>query len=416
MRYIFFLGRIPALSLAEIQAMLEKYDLKYKIVLTSESFAILDLEEKLDVRDFFVQMGGTPKIAEVLAETDEEGVREMAAGLIKKAFEEKPGKKDIGYSIYFTKKYTKDKEEEKMKFYQDIFSKMKRDELKERSVRIVYPNPGETELSTATVFNNRLAKAKNFEFDIIYAGKKLILGKTVIVQDIESYGMRDYEKPGRDAHIGMMPPKLAQIMINLARPKEGQLIFDPFCGTGTILQEALLNDYRVIGSDANGEQIEKCKKNLEWLGKKYVLTYPEYKVFQASFNEAIKKLKPGYVDAIVTESTLGPVYKKVPSPTEIKGNYATLNKLYTRFLQNIRPVLKTGGRIVVTLPAYQLKPKEYVFAEFIDSLEKLGYSRVCPLDKRFESESIRITRRGTIIYSRPEQIVAREIVIFQKNR
>ncbi|MFA6897374.1 MAG: DNA methyltransferase [Patescibacteria group bacterium] len=416
MQYIFFLGRTPSISLAEIQAMLEKYKIDYQVTLLDPKFLILSVKEPLDVRNLFVQMGGTLKIAEVLENCTENEVQEKIVSYIKKSLEEKPGKKSVGYSVYFTKQTEKNKEEDAQEFFQDAFSKIKREELKDFSIRVVYPLPRESALSTATVFNNKLTYThKGIEFDIIFDGKKIILGRTVIVQDIESYGARDYEKPGRDAKIGMMPPKLAQIMINLAKVKEGQLIFDPFCGTGTILQEALLNDYRVIGSDANDQQIERCKKNLEWLSKQYVLTYLEYKVFQASYNEAIKKLKSDSVDAIVTESTLGPVYKKIPNNTEIKDNYNTLKKLYTSFLQNVQPVLKNKGRIVVTLPAYQLKPKEYVFGEFIDSFEKLGYSRVCPLDKQFENADIRITKRNTIIYSRPGQIVAREIVILKKN-
>jgi tRNA G10 N-methylase Trm11 len=417
MEYIFFLGRTPALSLAEIGAILEKYRMDYEVTLLEAGFLILKTAEPLPVRDFFVQMGGTLKMGEVLERSGADNVRAAMVSYIKKSLEEKPGKKSIGYSIYFTKKGGKDKASEAQEFFRDTFSRMKRDELKDHSTRIVYPLPEESTLSTATIFNNRLdRRSKGMEFDIILDGKDVIIGRTLIVQDIESYGARDYGKPGRDARIGMMPPKLAQAMINLAQVRDGGLIFDPFCGTGTILQEALLNDYHVVGSDANGEQIEKCKKNLEWLSKEYELTYPDCKVFQASFNEAIKKLKPDSIDAVVTESTLGPVYKKAPSNQEIKDNYATLNKLYTRFLQNIRPILKKSGRIVVTLPAYQLKPKEYVFGEFIDSFENLGYSRVCPLHKRFESPDIRITRRGTIVYSRPEQIVAREIVILKNNK
>jgi len=415
MQYIFFLGRTPAISLAEIGAMLEKYRISFTVVLLDPRFVIIETPENIPVRDFFVQMGGTLKMAEVISKATQESVREEIVSYIKKSLEEKPGKKSIGYSIYFTKKSAKIKEGEAREYFRDIFSKMKRQELKDFSTRIIYPLPEKNALSTATIFNNRLdRKNKGMEFDIIMDGKEIILGRTLIVQDIESYGMRDYEKPGRDAKIGMMPPKLAQAMINLAEAKTGGLIFDPFCGTGTILQEALLNDYRAIGSDANGQQIEKCKINLEWLSKEYELTYPDYKVFQASFREAAKKLKPGSVDAVVTESPLGPVYKKAPGNQEIRDNYATLNKLYTRFLQIVHPLLRDSGRIVVTLPAYQLKPKEYVFGEFIDNFENLGYSRVCPLDKRFEGDDIRITKRNTIIYSRPEQVVAREIVVLKK--
>jgi len=416
MKYIFFLGRIPAISLSEIQAILERDKISHTIGLITPGFIILGTQERLNIRNLFVQMGGTLKIAEIVENFKENEIKDKTVSYIKKAFEERPGKKSIGYGIYFAKKEERKEINDTQDFFRDILSKMKRDELKDLSVRIVYPPMGESALSTASIFNNKLTLDKNMELNFIFTGKEVMLARTTIVQDIESYGMRDYEKPGRDARIGMMPPKLAQVMINLARVKSGQLIFDPFCGTGTILQEALLNDYRVIGSDANGEQVEKCKQNLEWISGKYVLTYGEYKVFQADFNEAVKKLKNDSVDAIITESTLGPVYKKLPNTEEIRGNYANIKKLYVRFLQVVKPVLRNKALIVVTLPAYQLKPKEFVFGEFIDSLEKLGYSRVCPLDKKFESSDIRITKRNTIIYSRPEQIVAREIIIFQNNK
>jgi tRNA G10 N-methylase Trm11 len=416
MKYIFFLGRLPALSLAEIQSMLVRSKLDYEVVLLDPAFVVLEIRKEFSVRDFFVQMGGTPKIAELIDTVKEEELSESIVSAIKKLLEMRPSKKSVGYSLYFTRNGRKDKAQAKAAWLRDIFSKMKREELAEASIRIVYPEGEDAELSTATAFNNRLDNPnKGIEFDIIYSGSSILLARTLIVQDIRSYSLRDYEKPGRDAKIGMMPPKLAQAMINLAQVKAGQTIFDPFCGTGTILQEALLNDYRAIGSDANGEQIEKCKQNLDWLSKEYILTYPDYKVFQASFSDAIRRLNPGSVDAIVTESTLGPAYKKVPTAQEVKENYATLHKLYVRFLDSAKNVLKKGGRMVVTLPAYQLKPKEYVFGEFVDSLEKLGYSKVCPLDKQFLSADTRITKRNTIIYSRPEQIVAREIIIFQNN-
>ena len=48
---------------------------------------------------------------------------------------------------------------------------------------------------------------------------------------------------------GSMNPKLARCMVNLSRVKEGQLLLDPFCGTGGILIEAGLIGCRVVGSD-----------------------------------------------------------------------------------------------------------------------------------------------------------------------
>jgi len=61
-------------------------------------------------------------------------------------------------------------------------------------------------------------------------------GKTVAVQDFEDWGKRDYGRPEAEGHIGMLPPKVARMMVNLAQVN---YILDPFCGTGTILMEAL---------------------------------------------------------------------------------------------------------------------------------------------------------------------------------
>jgi len=109
------------------------------------------------------------------------------------------------------------------------------------------------------------------------------------VQDVEGYSERDYNRPSRDAKVGMTPPKLAQIMINLAGLKDGDTVYDPFCGVGTIMQEALLNDYRVIGSDANSAQVENCRSNLSWISKKYILKHPDYKIFQSDSAHGYKK-------------------------------------------------------------------------------------------------------------------------------
>ena len=191
MEYIFFLGRTPALSLAEIRAMLEKYRIGCEAVLVESGFLILKTQEPLPVRDFFVQMGGTLKMAEVLGRTNAGDVRAAIVSSIKESLKEKPGKKSIGYSIYFTKKNRKEKEEQAREYFRGLFSKIKRDELGDLSIRIVYPLPGESALSTATVFNNRLPNpGKGMEFDIIMDGRDIILGRTLIVQDIEPFACR----------------------------------------------------------------------------------------------------------------------------------------------------------------------------------------------------------------------------------
>lgn len=65
---------------------------------------------------------------------------------------------------------------------------------------------------------------------------------------------------------GSMSPKLARCMVNLSRVREGQLLLDPFCGTGGILIEAGLIGCKVIGSDINWKMKNGTAINLEYCG------------------------------------------------------------------------------------------------------------------------------------------------------
>ena len=435
MKYIFHLGRIPALSLAEIQAVFEKMKIDYTMDFVNPKFLILDIKNKVDFEELLPQMGGVIKIAKVVDKYKNlDNALEKIAFIIEDLNQKKSGKKIIGYSIYFTLNTDKNKvfeisEKMKMKFIE-----IKKLCSENSSIRIIFPDKNLEIKSVSVVKNKMIKKGGEFNFLFLDSGvhslecnKKqtkpayrlkpelqfLVLSKTVAVQDIESYSDRDYNRPKKDAKIGMMPPKLAQIMINLARVKKGDTVFDPFCGVGTILQEALLNDYRVIGSDANGEQIASSKENLKWLETKYVLGYPNYKIFQADIKNVSKKIKQNSIDAIVTESTLGPVYKKVPSKIEIKHNYNLFVKMYLSFFQIAKPILRKKGRLVITIPAYKMKDNSFIVAPFIDRLEKIGYSVVSPLNKEFMMENIKITDRNSIIYFRQNQIVAREVFVFK---
>ncbi len=414
MKYIFHLGRIPALSIAEIQAVFKKIKIDYSINFINSKVLILDVKNKIDFNDLLPQMGGTIKITEILGECESlDETLEKTISSIKELNEKRSSKKIIGYSIYFTQNEDKNKALKILEGIRKKFTEIKKSSSQNLNIRIVHPDKS-MQLNSASVFKNKMIK-KGAEFNFLFLDNKVILSKTIAIQDIESYSERDYDRPKKDAKIGIMPPKLAQIMINLAQIKKGEVILDPFCGIGTILQEALLNDYKVIGSDANGDQIVNSKKNLEWLSGKYILEHPDYKVFQSDIRSITKKIKRNSIDAIVTESTLGPIYEKAPSQVEIRHNYNRFVKMYTGFFQIAKLILRKKRRIVITIPAYKIRNDKYITAPFIDRLEKIGYSVVSPLDQEFITEDIKITGRNSIIYDRPNQIVAREVIIFENN-
>ena len=60
--------------------------------------------------------------------------------------------------------------------------------------------------------------------------------------------------------VGMMPPKLVQMMINIAlsthQSTNQPTIYDPFCGLGTTLIEAAnMGMTRIYGSDLSPEMV-----------------------------------------------------------------------------------------------------------------------------------------------------------------
>ena len=409
MKYIFHLGRIPSLSVAELQIMLKKFEVEYTVKFISKEMLTLNIENEINFKNFLIQIGGTKKISKII---DSYPNLEEVFISIESIIEKISGKKTIGYSFY-------SRQENEKKEMRDVFEKIrkrfidiKRSQAGKTNIRLVFPDNETLELNSASIYKNKLT-IRGVEFNIIISNDKILLSKTIAVQDVESYSQRDYGRPKRDSHIGMIPPKLAQIMINFADIEKGGTILDPFCGIGTILQEALLNDYKIIGIDANDKQVENSKENFKWLSEKYILEYPDYKIFQSDVGNITRKIKANSIDAIVTESTLGPVYKKLPTIKEMKQNFSKLEKIYLKFFQISKTVLRKKANLVITLPAYKIKPGQYLFVPFIDNLEKMGYSIICPLDTKFITKYTKVTSRNSIVYDRPDQIVAREVIIFQ---
>ncbi|MEM3549659.1 MAG: TRM11 family methyltransferase [Candidatus Bathyarchaeia archaeon] len=64
-------------------------------------------------------------------------------------------------------------------------------------------------------------------------------------------------------HPSAMPPKLARCMVNLTKPKLGDIFLDPFCGTGSLLVEAGLIGCRVLGVDIQKRMVKGSLKNLK---------------------------------------------------------------------------------------------------------------------------------------------------------
>jgi tRNA (guanine10-N2)-dimethyltransferase len=188
----------------------------------------------------------------------------------------------------------------------------------------------------------------------------------------------------------MLPPKLAQIIINLAKPGAGSTVLDPFCGTGVVLQEALLMGRYAYGTDLEPRMIEYTKKNLEWL-----------------IGPAKQKLEVGDAtsytwesfDAIAAETYLGRPFSSTPSPTVLQEVMQDVDTIHRKFLKNVASQTKPGFRMCLAVPAWKT-PQGFKHLKTLASLEEMGYTRV----------SFVHASNDELIYHRENQIVARELV------
>ncbi|MFH1967308.1 MAG: hypothetical protein ABIJ03_02255 [Patescibacteria group bacterium] len=226
------------------------------------------------------------------------------------------------------------------------------------------------------------------ELAVINTPEHIYLAQTLAVQDIDDWTKRDRGKPFADRQRGLLTPKVARMMVNLAGSNRQRIIYDPFCGTGTILMEAgILGFERLVGSDLDPDAVTGSSQNLEWLQTNYQITVG-INIFPADATKAQPQPIP---DVIVTEPFLGKLKPKAHQvPNIVKG----LTKLYIGTLKNWHHWLKPGSEVVIIFPRFIEASGPSVYENLIDKFDQLGYT----------------TTLEPIIYARPKAIVQRQIV------
>ena len=252
-------------------------------------------------------------------------------------------------------------------------------------------------LNAAQLIHNQLISSNGIELVIWEHHHTWWLGRTTWVQDIEAYTRRDRDRPARDARVGMLPPKLAQTLINLAQPDKNDMIYDPFCGTGVVLMEAALMGYKVGGSDLSERMVEASKQNMHWLQSiAPVSGNPE--IMAQDARSASIPTKPGSRVCIVGEGYLGLPLGPEATRDEARAQIQELDRLYIDVLQNLSQQANIRT-IVLALPFWHIQGQEYRL-KFLDSLDRIGYT--------FHQFAPRAT--DWLTYRRDDQRVGRMIV------
>ncbi|KKR91890.1 hypothetical protein A3D45_00640 [Candidatus Falkowbacteria bacterium RIFCSPHIGHO2_02_FULL_42_9] len=393
MKYFFILGSNPTLSSAELAAI---FDNTSKLSLIQTNIVILETDQEI-MANIIKKIGGTIKFGLIHDEINPGNTNEVLnaiAGFAKP--ESSEAKFMFGLSSY-------GKNKTNLKPLAMEFKKL----LKESGINSRWVISREPTLSSVVVEQNKLTTDRGVEITIIQFNKKLLLGKTLAVQPFKELSFRDYGRPARDDHSGMLPPKLAQIMINLSGATKASVILDPFCGSGTIITEALLMGYgHIIGADISTKAISDTKTNIAWIEQNFKSRPVNLKLLNSDATQISKHLAPNSVDAIITEPYLGPQRGLFNLEKIIRE----LERLYSKSLVEFKKILKPNGKIIMIWPSFYSKRQNIYL-----NPDLAGLKIINPIPKNLQTNIfIKLTSRQTIIYGREQQKVWREIMVLEK--
>lgn len=371
---LFILGRETILSLAEVKAFFLANNLNFDIVYNKENKLIVSVENELDIPELMKLLGGTIKICE-------------AANQISTHKDE--------MAKYLNTYIPKGKIEFSINGFNALGIETKK-ALKElgRSARYIEAK------NTATVIYNNLVKGGA---DIEICNNQVFITKAI--QPIDDFSKRDFGRPGRDDESGMLPPKLAMMMLNLATQKKTNVILDPFCGSGTILTEAVLMGYKnLIGADISPKAINDTSTNIKWLENTFNVDTRDLKIniFVSDIFDIAKKIENETVDAVVAESYLGKPLRGSESRSTIESQAAELKMLYVNSFAKIRKILKPDGIVVFIIPRFRHN-EDWIRIDCENEILKHG----------FVNDPI-LPEHKHLLYWRPGQHVGREIWRFRK--
>lgn len=278
-----------------------------------------------------------------------------------------------------------------------------------QSVRVV-PNT-EIALSSAQTYHNNLTDERGCEIMVIRDGDTMVIARATDVQGIDAYRKRDQERPHRDSFVGMLPPKLAQTIVNLAaftldeeRGKgnisdTSSTILDPFCGTGVVLQEAALMGYQIYGTDLNEKMVRYTRDNINWLFERYPIKTDVYYETADATDHTWRKP----IDIVACEGYLGHPFASEPGKEALMETIQTCNVIMRKFLKNIGSQLEPGTPLCIAAPAWFVRGQIY-HLPILDDLENLGYNRIDFVH----------ANREDLVYHRTDQVTGRELVVLTK--
>jgi tRNA G10 N-methylase Trm11 len=389
-KYFFQAGSFPNLSYVELVSVFQLYGLsKDNIHLFTEDIFVIksdDVTEEI-LSKIFNRLGGFVRYGEIIENTE----------TFLKDFRKSEDRVVFGISLLG--ELDRSEAGKDNTFIKKLANQVKKG-LRESglSVRFLIPRGKGFELNAAQVINNDILE-KGFELSIIRNRERgeEIYGNTIAIQDLEGYVERDMNRPYSDIKMGVLPPKLARMMVNFAGLKDGT-IWDPFCGSGTILMEAAVLGYNFLGSDIDENALYYSEENIKWLNKNGYLGNVIYELFKLDVTdpdkEVIKELKNTKIDAIVCEPFMGPPQKDVVSKDKAEQLLNSVKELYLSLFKMLdEEVGVRGSRMVLIIPSYKTNDgwKTFSIYDVVSNRWELLNSELSP------SKDLKWGRKNSII-------------------
>ncbi len=398
--FIFVLGRNAALSVAEILAVLTVNKWDFEIVLQTSEVLLVD-SSSLDYKILNKTLGGTVKIGVVCGVSPLESISEVldVKFLTEKIFAQTEHKIQFGISVYDGGDY---KQVERVDAQIESLYKRIKKELSVYSYSVRFAFQKDRYLSSVVVSKNKMIE-KGAEVLLIPTPDGVVIGKTLCVQEFEEFSARDYGRPVRDMKSGVMPPKLARMMINLAQISKDAVLLDAFCGSGTVLQEAAILGYKhIYGRDVSQKAVNDSKQNAKWLFESMPELETQIDIEKCDVTNLAGNLGEK-VAAVVSEPYLGPTLHQELPHLEFERLTYELEKLYIGAFKEFAKILSSRGVVVFILPVFQRR-RQKAYMEILSKIENLG----------FKKQVLEENSRGGITIGNRYDFVLREIVKFEK--
>ncbi len=403
-------GSHPYLSYGELHQVLTTQGRNFSWEQTNESWALFQTSTPINIPELMSILGGTVKLVQ-LAETPPISYDILAhKAEIGEFLKKKNGTESritFGVSIYGASQ--KHSAGDIQKIGLTVKTLLKEEEI---PTRYIAPPDNALSLSSAQVYNLKLIE-KGTDLVFLETETGYLMGRTVAVQPIDAFRERDRNRPARSMERGMLPPKLARILVNLSGTQSHHALLDPFCGTGVILQEAsLLGITSLTGTDNDKVAIQQTEKNLEWLNTQNPAPTPLADCSVCDARHLLGHFDYRF-DRIVTEGLLGPITTAATPLHRIASAKKSLETLYKDVFPSLASVLSESGIVVIAIPFWDTKP-ESTFLEVTEAIEKYFSPITTDLIPESLHEKAFTHNRPSFLYKRPQQMVGREIFVLKK--